>query len=80
MRMLCAVLVCLSASSAAYAMSNMEQTVRRDMQKAGMPEDCIAKVTRNDATRITRLKNSPGDSEANANRQIKNQYRKICER
>jgi hypothetical protein len=73
-------LVVLAAASSAQAASNMEQTVIADLRKDGVPEACIAKVTLNDAARITGIKNDPNRSEGSKNSTIKNQVRKICER
>ncbi|SFC03978.1 hypothetical protein [Tropicimonas isoalkanivorans] len=73
-------LVMVAAASSAQAASNMEQTVIADLRRDGVSEECIAKVTLNDAARITGIKNDPNRSDGSKNTSIKNQVKKICAR
>ncbi|MDV7141791.1 hypothetical protein R3X27_03750 [Tropicimonas sp. TH_r6] len=70
----------LAIAAPASALSNMEKTVQNDLRKRGVSEDCLAKLTTNDAARITGWKNDSDMSAGTKNRRIKDEVNKICRR
>ncbi len=73
-------LACASTAVFAQGRSNMEMTVIADLQKRGVSQACLDKVTLNDAAKITSWKNDPKMSVGAQNNMIKAFVRSICER
>ncbi len=58
--------------------SNIERTLTHEARKAGVPQECIGKMTSADAARIKRFSDNPRDSIARRNRKIREYVKKIC--
>ena len=74
------IVVALLAATTAQARSNMETTVINDLRRSGVPEDCLAKVTLNDAAKINSWNNDSEMSNGTKNRLTRDTVRKICAR
>ncbi|WP_106206776.1 hypothetical protein [Aliiruegeria haliotis] len=70
----------LVSMAATVEASNIVDSARKDMARAGYPDSCVAKLTNNDAAKITSWRHDPDLSSGNANRRTKDQYERICKR
>lgn len=73
-------LLAVSLATGAAAKSNMVVTVTSDLRKKGVSEECLAKVTVNDAARLNSIAHDPDMSSGSKNRISRDFVNKICDR
>lgn len=71
------VAACVPAAVSA-ATPNVTSTVRSAARRAGVPQECVDKLTNHDAAAITSWANRGGEGKARHQRKIREYIKKIC--
>ncbi len=64
--------------AASAGQSNLSRSMLKEARKAGVPAECIEKMTNADVAHINSISNRPRLAHANRNRRIREYVKKIC--